>query len=148
MRIVVDTNIAFSAILNTNSKIARIILRPKTRLNFYSTEHLLFEIGKHKKKIREISNYTDLELERSITLITNKIRFINIKLIPKEFYVFAENLTHNIDIDDTEFVALTEHIKGKLWSGDKILISGLNTKGWRKIITTEELFESVTKLRK
>jgi len=28
MRIVVDTNIAFSAILNTNSKIARILLQP------------------------------------------------------------------------------------------------------------------------
>ena len=148
MRIVVDTNIAFSAILNTNSKIARIILQPKARHNFYSTEQLILEIGKHKKKISEISNYTDLELERIIILITNKIRFINIQLIPKEFYEFAENLTSDVDIDDTEFVALTEHIKGKLWSGDKKLLSGLYKKGWKKIITTEELFKSITKLVK
>lgn len=47
MRIVVDTNIAFSAILNTNSKIARILLQPKRKLNFYSTEQLSREIKQH-----------------------------------------------------------------------------------------------------
>ena len=31
MKIIVDTNIAFSAILNTNSRIARIFLQPGTR---------------------------------------------------------------------------------------------------------------------
>lgn len=83
MRIVVDTNIAFSAILNTNSKIARILLQPKSRLNFYSTEQLSIEIQNHKTKIKDISNYSDNELDRIITLITNKIRFINLKLIPR-----------------------------------------------------------------
>ena len=118
MRIVVDTNIVFSAILNTNSKIAIILLQPKSRLNFYSTERLSYEIEEHKEKIKKISNYSDYELDRIITLITNKIRFINLRLIPKESYEFSESLTQDIDIDDTEFVALTEHIKGKLWSGD------------------------------
>jgi len=83
MRIVVDTNIAFSAILNTNSKIARILLKPKSRLNFYSTEQLSIEIQNHKTKIKNISNYSDYELDRIVTLITNKIRFINLKLIPR-----------------------------------------------------------------
>lgn len=143
MRIVVDTNIVFSAILNTNSKIARVLLQPKSRLNFYSTEQLSYEIEEHKGKIKKISNYSDYEIDRITTLITNKIRFINLKLIPKESYEFAESLTQDIDIDDTEFVALTEHIKGKLWSGDKELQRGLNKKGWNKFISTEELFERI-----
>jgi predicted nucleic acid-binding protein len=145
MRIVVDTNIVFSAILNTNSKIARVLLQPRSRLNFYSTEHLSYEIEEHKGKIKKISNYSDYELDRIITLITNKIRFINLKLIPKESYEFAESLTQDIDIDDTEFVALTVHIKGKLWSGAKELHRGLNKKGWNKFISTEELFERIIK---
>lgn len=148
MRIVVDTNIAFSAILNTESKIARILLQPKTRLNFYSTVQLLREIEEHKEKIKKLSNYSDQELDRIIVLINNKIRFINLRLIPKESYNFAESLTQDIDIDDTEFVALTEHIKGRFWSGDRELQKGLIKKGWNKFITTEELFERIIKRTK
>lgn len=54
MRIVVDTNIAFSAILNTKSKIAMILLQPKNTLNFYSTEQLASELEEHKEKIKSI----------------------------------------------------------------------------------------------
>lgn len=143
MRIVVDTNIAFSAILNTNSKIAGIILQPKSRLNFYSTKQLSLEIEEHKEKIKNISNYSDYELDRIISLIINKIRCIDLRLISKESYDYAESLTKDVDIDDLEFVALTEHIKGKLWSGDKELQRGLANKGWKKFISTEELFERV-----
>jgi predicted nucleic acid-binding protein len=143
MRIVVDTNIAFSAALNTDSKIGRIILQPKTRLNFYSTEQLLEELKKHRVKLLELTDYTDHELDRIISLVTNRIRFINVKLIPIKMYENAENLCSSIDIDDTEFVALTNHIKGKLWSGDKELKDGLIQKNWRKFITTEELLKIV-----
>lgn len=148
MRIVVDTNIVFSAILNTNSKIAIILLTPKSRLNFYSTEQLIREIEAHKERIRKISNYSDYELGRIIKLITSKIRFINLRLIPKESYQLAESLTNDVDIDDTEFVALTNHIKGKLWSGDKELQKGLAQKGWSQFITTEELFQRITKRKR
>ncbi|MHA4740025.1 putative toxin-antitoxin system toxin component, PIN family [Dyadobacter sp. MSC1_007] len=147
MRIVVDTNIAFSAILNTNSRIAQIILRPKTRLNFYSTDQLLAEIHEHKNKIQQLSKYSDTELDRIIHLITSKIRFINIHLIPKETFLKCEALAKDVDIDDTEFVALTDHCRGRLWSGDKELIKGLSKKQWDKFITTEELY-NISKFKK
>lgn len=143
MRVVVDTNIVFSAILNTKNKFARILLQPKSKINFYSTEQLFAEIDEHKEKIRSISNYSDIELNRIIALITKKIRFINLRLIPKKVYDLAESITHDVDIDDTEFVALTEHIKGRLWSGDKELQNGLKRKGWDKFISTEELYECI-----
>lgn len=141
MRIVVDSNIVFSAILNTNSKIGRIILQPKSRLNFYSTHQLFEEIEDHKEKLKLISGYTDSELERIILLITHKIRFINIRLIPNEIFQNAESLTNDIDIDDTEFVALAEHAKANLWTGDKKLIRGLTKKNWNNTISTEELYK-------
>jgi putative PIN family toxin of toxin-antitoxin system len=140
MRIIIDTNIVFSALLNTNSKIARILFQPKTGFNFYSTSILLDEIEEHRQKIQTYSKLTNEELQRVTTLVTNKIRFINYNLIPLETYSFAEKLTHDIDINDTEFIALTEHIKGRFWTGDKKLIKGLAKKNWNKFVSTEELY--------
>jgi len=82
MRIIVDTNIVFSAILNTKSIFAQIILQPKSRLNFYSTDLLSIEIDEHKEKLKKLANYNAIELNRTIKLITSKIKFINANLIP------------------------------------------------------------------
>jgi predicted nucleic acid-binding protein len=143
MRIVVDTNIVFSALLNTNSKFYRIILQPRSRFNFYATDYLNSEIEEHKDRILSITGYSEYELEKLIQLIMKKIRFINVELIPKETYLYALSLTEDVDIDDTEFIALTEHIKGRFWSGDKELQTGLKKKGWTKFISTNELYEKL-----
>ena len=145
MRVVVDTNIVFSAILNTNSKISKIILQPKSKLNLYSSNQLKYELAAHRTKLKKISNYSEIELQRATLLIFSKIRFINAELIPVTLFTKAEKLTLNVDIDDTEFVALTEHIRGKLWTGDKELAKGLISRKWNKLISTEELIESILK---
>ena len=141
MRIVVDTNIAFSAILNTNSNIARVLLQPKSRLHFYSTDLLLMEIFDHKEKIISLAKYSNEEFEITVRLITSKIKFIDLNLIPQIILDSAEKLVSEIDADDTEFVALTDHIRGRLWSGDRELQKGLKSKGWNKFISTSELIE-------
>ena len=80
-----------------------------------------------------------------MSLITNKIKFINVELIPGKLYAKAERITKDSDIDDAEFVALTEHIKGKLWTGDKELRNGLLKHQWNKLISTEELYSFILK---
>ena len=143
MRVVIDTNIVFSAILNTNSWIASIILTPKSRLHFYSTDLLLIEILKHKNKLKQIAGFTDSEIDKTITIITCKIRFIDAYLIPSSLFISTQDLLRDIDPDDTEFVALTSHIHGRLWSGDKVLQNGLTKKGWNKFISTNELYSII-----
>jgi len=145
MRVVIDTNIAFSAILNTNSKISKIILQPKSKLNLYSTKQLEFELAEHWNKLKKVSKYSEIELYKTATLITSKIKFINVELIPKILFTKAEKLTGDIDIDDTEFVALAEHIRGKLWTGDKELTKGLKSKKWDNLISTDELYKVIVK---
>ncbi|WP_113922053.1 PIN domain-containing protein [Cognataquiflexum aquatile] len=140
MRIVVDTNVVFSAMLNSNSKIAKIFLHPKSKFNFYATERLLDEIEEHSEKLMKLSGYSEAEFKRILAIFTRKIRFINLRLIPKNVFEKTLVLTEDVDIDDTEFVALTEHIKGKFWSGDKALQKGLKNKGWNRFITTDQLF--------
>ncbi len=149
MRIVVDTNIAFSAILNSNSRIAGLLLQPKSKLSFYSTGQLLMEINEHRGKLKRISKYTDAELERAISIISARIRFINVGLIPKETLLKAEALVKDVDIDDVEFVALADHAKAWLWTGDQQLITGLKAKNWNRCVSTQELYTIVLdKLKK
>ena len=66
-------------------------------------------------------------------------------MIPSNVLINSEKLLEDIDIDDTEFVALTTHIRGKLWSGDKILQNGLMKKGWTKFVTTDELYKLINR---
>jgi len=141
VKIVVDTNIVFSALLNANSRIASILLDIKPKHSFYTTNQLLIEIEEHRNKLKKLTLLSDLELSGLISVVTYKIKFINIDLIPSEIYLKAKNLTANIDVDDTEFVALTEYLNAKLWTGDKVLINGLKQKGWSQFISTNELFE-------
>jgi len=148
MRVVVDTNIVFSAILNTDSAIAKILLKQKSKLNFYSVDFLFSEIEEHHEKLRKISGYSNFDLNKVIRLITTKIRFIDTNLIPNKILLESLYLTEDVDIDDTEFVALTNHIFGKLWSGDKVLQSGLIAKGWNKFITTAELIKHLNQSKK
>lgn len=45
-------------------------------------------------------------------------------------------------MDDIAFVALNEYLEdARLWTGDKQLLEGLRAKGYKKCISTEELFE-------
>lgn len=148
MRIVIDTNIVFSAILNTQGKLSRIILQPKSQLNFYTTSFLYQELSKHKTKLISISKHSEIEFQRAFDLITQKIKIINFDLIPKKYYEIAYKLTSDIDENDIEFVALTEHIKAKLWTSDNALIKGLTKKNWNRIITTKELYQLSIKERK
>ncbi|MBN8576955.1 MAG: hypothetical protein J0L66_08410 [Cytophagales bacterium] len=76
MIIVVDTNIVFSAILNSSSKIAQILLYPSTDLEFYSTTQLLTEIEKNFNKIKKLSGCTETELNEIKRLVIKNITVI------------------------------------------------------------------------
>ena len=141
MSVVVDTNIIFSAMLNTNSRIAGVLLRPKTTLTFYSTDQLRLEIENHSGKLMALAKYSEYEFKRVLNLFAQRIRFVDRQLIPSHFYQEALSLTKDVDVDDTEFVALTLYLNGRLWSGDRTLRTGLIKKGWNKFVTLNKLVE-------
>jgi len=68
-KIIVDTNIIFSALLNTNSRIGQILINGKNYFDFYSPAYVRFEIFKHKAKIKSIGNLTDDEFLETYGLI-------------------------------------------------------------------------------
>ena len=146
MKIIVDTNIVFSGILNSSSKIGKILLNSKDHFQFYSCEYLREEIQRHRNKLLKLTKLSDSELSELENLITKNITFINESLLPKELLQKTQALLDNIDPDDTPFVALTKHLEGKLWTGDKQLYNGLKIKRFKGVISTDELSSLLDKL--
>jgi predicted nucleic acid-binding protein len=89
----------------------------------------------------EISKLTDEQLQISFTQIISKLKFISEEIIPQEIWLASEEITKGIDIDDTDFVALTKFLKATLWTGDMVLYKGLKKLEFKKIINTLEILE-------
>lgn len=139
MKIIVDTNIIFSALLNTKGTIGDLLFNSEGIFEFYSCSYMRHEIEKHWKKLKQISKLSDIELEESRYTLFAKINFINEELIPPKTWLSAETISADIDIDDSDFIALTKHLKGYLWTGDKVLYSGLKLKKFKRVYNTTEL---------
>jgi len=139
VKIVVDTNIVFSAILNSSSRIGKILLNAKEHFQFYTCDYLRVEIQRHRNKLLKLTKLTDNELTELEGLVTGNIIFIDERLLPQELLLKTETLLKSIDPNDTPFVALTTHLEGKLWTGDMQLYKGLKLKRFKDIILTADL---------
>lgn len=139
MIIVIDTNIIFSALLNSNGSIGEVVFNSNNHFEFYSCSYLRFEIKNHWQKLKKISKLSDEELELSYALILSKIKFINEEIIPIEIWLESEKIVENIDLDDIDFVALTKFLNATLWTGDKTLYDGLKAITFEKVMKTDEL---------
>jgi predicted nucleic acid-binding protein len=141
LKIIVDTNIVFSAILNINSKIGHILLFSGNEFDFYSCDFLKLEIVKHKKKILKITSYSEDELFEIEFLVTKNIKFVNHYLLDEKLVENAEKELKNIDLNDAPFLALANEMNAKLWTGDKKLANGLVKGGFKDILKTEDLWD-------
>jgi len=119
MKIIVDTNIVFSAILNSQGKIGQLIINGSNFFAFYTVRLLKDEIWEHKDKILKISGLSSQQLTKSYETITKRITFVDENIISDKELLDAVDLVADIDENDALFVALTNHIKGKLWTGAK-----------------------------
>lgn len=141
MKVVVDSNIVFSAMLNPKSSIGDIILNSQETFTFYGCEYLRQEINDHKDKIIKITGYDEYEYNEVEFLVYKQVDFFSESTIPFEFWQKAANLVRDVDMDDISHVALSLFLDIKLWTGDKLLIGGLTKKGFKNLVTTQEMLQ-------
>ena len=139
MKIIIDTNIIFSGLINSNGTLGDLILNSHNILEFYSCNYMRYEIEKHWEKLKRISKLSDSELDESRFNIFSRVNFIKEDLIPEKIWLSAEKLVSDIDIDDSDFIALTKYLKGYLWTGDKELYNGLKLKNFKRVYNSAEL---------
>jgi predicted nucleic acid-binding protein len=141
MKFVVDTNIVFSAILNSQGKIANLIINGSKHFDFFTVSLLQGEIESHREKIMALTGFSNAQFAKIYQIVTDRINFVDEILLSDTDIKNALAITHDIDENDTLFVALNNLLNSRLWTGDKKLVNGLESKGYTKTISTTELNE-------
>lgn len=139
MRIVVDTNIIFSAIINGSGKIGDILFNSPSNFIFFSPEFMLDEISRYTDKLIKASNLSLNKLLESKFKVLSQIELISEEVIMKKNWMKAFKYTNDIDINDTPFVALAFELDAILWTGDKKLINGIKLLGLDICKTTDDI---------
>lgn len=115
MKVVVDTNIAFSAVLNTNGRIGDLLFNSGEHFTFFSCDYLHVELDKHRSKLLKVAGkMTEAQIDLALLLVLNQITFINERLISELNWTAAEQMVTGIDIDDTDFAALNDQLDAVL----------------------------------
>ena len=140
MKVVVDSNIIFSAILNTDGKIGQLLMNGHRYFDFYTISLLRKEIVKYQSKIIDLIDSKPEKVDEIFRTVTAHIQFVDDAIITNAELKNAIVLTKDIDEDDTMFVALNVHLQATLWTGDKQLLKGLNQKGYDRLCTTDDLY--------
>ena len=140
MRIIVDANIVFSAILNTNGKIGDLLINSKKHIDFIAPDFLRTEIRKHYPKLMKISGLTLEHVQETEFQVYKDLKIISEEQIAVSAWTSAFDLTHDVDPNDTPYIAYSKHFRCKIWSGDKMLINGLEKKGFKNFLSTDDVF--------
>ncbi|NGZ90198.1 PIN domain-containing protein [Psychroflexus maritimus] len=145
IKLMVDYNIIFSAILNVNSRIGQILLTSDKSNDFYAPKYVRDEIFNHQGKLKNIAKLGDNEFLEVYELVLKNITILDHSIAGKSNYKKAFELCKDADLDDIPFVAFALYLKSKLWTGEKKLIKGLKDNGFDKIVTTNDLFDDFLK---
>jgi len=142
MKLVVDTNIIFSALLKRESK-ELLILTSSLHFEFFIPKFVFIELFKYKEKILQYSELSEEEVTELLHIIFENITIVNENQIPYEFRKSGYELTKDVDIKDSVFVALALALNSKLWSGDKKLKNHLIKKNRNLIVFTKDLLKEI-----
>ena len=140
MKIVIDANIVFSGLLNSNGRIGDLLINSKSFFSFIAPDFLRTEIYNHYDKLLKVSKLAFEQLLESEYHIYKSITFVSEEQISEDSWAFANELISDIDPKDIVYVAFSRQFDCKLWTGDKKLINGLAQKNYHNIWTTDDLF--------
>ncbi|WP_457564279.1 PIN domain-containing protein [Caminibacter sp.] len=112
-KIVIDTNIVFSAFLG-NSKIREFLMCENNRL--FVPKIFFVEMFIHKEKLTKISKLSLNEVNEFLLLITKNLIVFDDKLIPESIKAKALKIVEDIDIKDLLFIALSLYLDAKIFN--------------------------------
>ncbi len=127
MRLVIDTNVIFSALLK-DGKTREILMRDD--IETYVPEFFFTELMNYEEMILKKSNMGKDEYRVLIELL-----FMDVNIISKEIFFDelekAKVIMEDIDPDDSAFLALAMKMECDLWSDDRDFEGQSEIKVWK-----------------
>jgi predicted nucleic acid-binding protein len=127
-RVIVDTNIIFSALLRFPNSHANLIFEED--YEFYTPHFVIVELFKHKERIIQRSQMSEEDILEILYRLLKHIQLINDDNISDISWKKAYQLCRGIDIKDAPFVALSMELNALLWTSDKKLKNHLTTQSF------------------
>lgn len=139
MKIVVDSNIIFSALISGKE----IYLDIFKKNDVYMPDIVFPELNKYESHLIRKTKLGQNEFKIFVQML-----FEEVVVIPK-FAISVENwqnayiLCKNVDEKDTPFIALSLELEIPLWTNDKALCEGIKNSGFDNFVTTEDLLKEI-----
>ena len=138
MKLVVDANILFAALINEGST-AELLISDKLQL--FAPEFLFEEFSKYEELILKKTHRSNEDFNQFLELLKDQITIVPKKEITP-FIDKAEKISP--DPKDTIYLALALALKSNVWSNDKKLKEGQSKVN---VLSTEELIEKTNLLK-
>lgn len=122
VRLVVGTNLVFSAVLNSNSRIARILIAGKRHFEFHGCAFLHAELLRHRPKLKSLTGLSNAEVEEVMDKVTGSIRFEDGTTLSSRLILDTEPVPAKVDLKDVPFVARARKLRARLGRGDRALV--------------------------
>lgn len=135
MKLIVDANVLFSALIN-QGKTAELMLLP--HLELFAPEFIMEELQDHQKEILLKTHRTEEEFQEILLAFRQIITFISGKDLSKYLQKAGR---FSPDPDDTVYFALALMLECPIWSNDKELKLKQNVV---KIYSTTDLFNLIS----
>ena len=139
MKAVVDTDIAFSCFVRSDTLAAEILLHTPGQLLFFSPLLLTKELQRHRAKLKGASKLGDEALDTATKSLLARIVLMDDAAVSFANRDKALSIATGVDEADAPFIALALELDALLWTGDHRLVRGLRRKGFHHVISTVEL---------
>lgn len=114
MKVIVDTNIVYSAILLQSGKIGQILLFGRKQFEFFAPNLVKTEVKKHQEKLMQAAEIGIEDFEDLRDDIFSCINFISEEQIPYDYWHAAIPIVRDVDMADIAFVVLAEFLDAHL----------------------------------
>lgn len=129
MKIVVDTNVLFSALLKEGNRFAD-TLQLSENTEFFIPKYAIVELFKYKEKIVKHSLISEEKILEVFYMLLKSVHVFDEELISVDSLSQAFYYCADVDEKDIIFLALAIELNAHIWTGDKKLTEGIQKKGF------------------